>query len=60
MQEHDKHKTSEIEVGEDYMNPDDTVDEDTDDKEDFATTDEDMDVDPVTNKTPKLRKGYWI
>ena len=60
MQKHDKHKSSEVEVGEDYMNPDDTVDEDTDGKEDYATTDEDEDVTPATNKTSKLKKGYWI
>ena len=66
MQKHDKHQSSEVEVGEDYMNPDDTVDEDTDGKEDYATTDEDEEVTPVTNKTSKARgakkgaSGYWI
>ena len=52
-----------VEVGEDYMNPDDTVDEDTDGEEVYATADEYEEVTPVTNKTAKRKKGasgYWI
>ena len=66
VQEHEKHTNIEVEEGEDYMNPDDTVDEDTDGKEDFTTTDEEEDVTPVTNKKSKAKgakkekSGYWI